>query len=1854
MMNKLLLTSLFALPIFAFGQSVNITVGTSISDTTEVCNGASINVSATTSGITSITGYSWQISNGSNVTNASGSSFTFSPTSTGLYTINATVYGSDTVSETSYADVTAQLSGVTISSLSNLNSQTLCNGSSAGILNAAIIGGGNSLTYNWEKKTGTGVWNSIGLNSVQLNDNVPLTQTTEYRLIVTNSALGCSTVTSNTLTFSVYSALTSPIVTGAQTICFGTAPQVISRSNASGGDGMYTYSWESSSDNNNWSVIPNNSGSSYQPGILNQSKYFRSVVADGCDTVTSNSIFVEVTAQIDAGTITAADNQVCWGTGSSITLSGTSGGDGSYSRTWEISSDGQSFTTISGQTGTSLSSGNLTDDIYYRVVVTSGCGVSDVSNTLLLDVADEFVVQSITYSGDVTLCYNTSPSILSIAPQGGRTPYTYTWQKKSSTSSNWSNISNSNNSNYTELTGLTENTDYRVVVSSADGCGSITSAVQAIAVRDPLEAPTISTGQTICYDTDATITRGNASGADGNYVYEWQSSTDNVTYSNLSNSLSSLNTGDLTQDTYFRVKVSNTLCGTQAFSSSTLISVRDAISPGTISVQDNQICYNSGTTLTYQGTTGGDGNYSIQWERSNDGNNFANISGATTSTLNTGDLTTDKYYRVNVTSGCGVTVQSSIAYVSVALGYSITPLTYSGSTLICYDTNPTTISVTPAGGRSPYTYTWQKKSTASNTWSNISNVNQGFLNENTGLTTQTDYRVLVTSSDGCGTLTSNVQTIDVRDELTAPSVSAAQTICHNTDATISRGAASGADGNYNYQWQSSTDNISYSSLASSAASINTGNLIQSTYYRVKVSNSLCGTEKFSGSSLVTVRNALDAGSLSIADDQICYSSLTTLSANDVSGADGNYTYQWQYLDNSVGNWTNTGSSNSLSLSTGILNNDRSYRVIVNSGCNVTDISSSAFIDVADEFTIGNIQNSGTDTICYNTKPSTLTISGAGGRTPYSYQWQRKLSSGTVWTNVGTNSAVYTEVINQTESVQYRVVQTSSDGCGSLVSGVYEIIVRPDVVAPLVSNDVIICNNTSINLSRGNSSGANDVFTYEWQKSSDNSSFTSLGQSGSTLPTGDLLSTAWYRVQVSNSLCSVSKNSLAVRVKVRDELAAGGLSTSDNQICHNTNTSLTLSNTGGADTNYTYTWQYNEGNAGWSNFGLNSVSVSTPNHVSDVQYRVVVGSGCGVNDTTSELSVDVADSLIIGNIVNLGLDTICFNTLPSTLSITGSGGRSPYSYQWQRRSLSGGSWSNVGSNSSTFSESTNQLANVQYRVLLSSQDGCGTLTSVPYTIIVRPDLTAPSISTNTVICHNTNTTLTRGNASGANGTFVYQWQRSTDGVNFSPLTQSGQSYNTGNLTSTSWYRVLATNNLCSTSILSNPVRVKVRDTLFAGTISVVDDEICFNTTADLSITGTAGADSSYSYDWQYNENGTGWNSFSTASPNAASPQHKEDVQYRAIVNSGCNVTDISNLLNVTVADSLDAGVISVYEDSVCYGSTPMQMSISGNTGGYSPYSYDWERRISLNGSWNSVSTLSASYQELDSTLEDTYYRVAITSDQGCGTVTTPVQQFRVNALPGDDSWSILGPDEVCSGASGINYQLSSDYNTGTLLWSINNASLSSNSLSKLFADFDDLGQFTNDTLEVILTSNRTGCERTIIKPLTLLEQSSPEVAQIVQKAGTNILICSDTTQGVKYHWGYIPKSSGLVQLVPGATGRYYNFNTSLDTSNNVYFVRTSYGTCHTFSYFGVSSNPLVINENGFDIILYPNPTSEFINIESNISPQRVWLSEASGRMIPLESRNNRVRVPDQLPSGFYVLTLEIDGSLVQKKVIIDRR
>ena len=470
-----------------------------------------------TAGITNITGYSWQISNGSNVTSASGSSFTFSPTSTGLYTINATVYGSDTVSETSYADVTTPLSNVTINSIGNVNAQTLCYNSLPGNIASTVTGGGNNLTYTWEKKVGLGNWTAVGSNLQQFADNVPLVENTAYRLIVASNALGCNSLTSNTLSFAVYSELTPPVVSSSQVICYNSSPINLSRTAASGGDGFYNYEWQQSLDNVTWQNISDTSVN-FSPGNLTQDTYYRIVVSDGCSNAPSNSVLIDVYDEIDAGLLSVADNQICYNTGTIVNINGSSGGDGVYSQTWEISSDGTNFQIILGESGSSITTGNIISDKYYRVIVGSGCGLNDTSNVVLLEVADEFVAPPISYLGDSLICYDDTPASMSISPNGGRTPYNYVWEKKSSSSSVWNSIPNANSATFLELDGLAEKTDYRVLVTSSDGCGTLQSNILSINVRDELTAPSISANQTICYNTNTNITRGNASGADGNFA----------------------------------------------------------------------------------------------------------------------------------------------------------------------------------------------------------------------------------------------------------------------------------------------------------------------------------------------------------------------------------------------------------------------------------------------------------------------------------------------------------------------------------------------------------------------------------------------------------------------------------------------------------------------------------------------------------------------------------------------------------------------------------------------------------------------------------------------------------------------------------------------------------------------------------------------------------------------------------------------------------------------------------------------------------------------------------------------------------------------------------------------------------------------------------------------------------------------------------------------------------------------------------------------------------------------------------------------------------------------------------------
>ena len=359
-------------------------------------------------------------------------------------------------------------------------------------------------------------------------------------------------------------------------------------------------------------------------------------------------------------------------------------------------------------------------------------------------------------------------------------------------------------------------------------------------------------------------------------------------------------------------------------------------------------------------------------------------------------------------------------------------------------------------------------------------------------------------------------------------------------------------------------------------------------------------------------------------------------------------------------------------------------------------------------------NGDTISVCFNTT-DTFESESTGFSNP-TYSWS--------FTGANTASSSAASLSNQFTTAGIQSVLLVVSDTSNIDSSLLFVNVRDSIIPATIGSNQTICFNTAASaLSISTiATGANNLFTYEWQSSTNGgSSWTNTGSFGLNYSPGVLTATTSYRVGVSNSLCSVTKFSNAITVSVRPSIVAGSVTTSDSVICFNTAAQLSLTQTSGGDSNYVYTWErFNTQSSSWVNAtgSTNTSSYTSPNLVLDQQYRVRVNSGCLVEDTTEIRFIDVADQFVSGSII--GVDTICFNTTPSTLTaMSFSGGRLPYSFQWQRRTTGTTTWTNIGANDSTLQEASPLTTSQEYQVIVTSSDNCGSVTSDSLLMRVNP-------------------------------------------------------------------------------------------------------------------------------------------------------------------------------------------------------------------------------------------------------------------------------------------------------------------------------------------------------------------------------------------------------------------------------------------------------------------------------------------------------------------------------------------------------
>ena len=234
-------------------------------------------------------------------------------------------------------DVTVTVNNITGGTLAT--SQSICSGGNPTAfveVDPAVTDGG-TLSYAW-KSSADGYVAVLDTNTTY-DPPAGLTTTTSYRRIASSVFISATcTATSNTLTIYVNEPITNNVVSAAQIICDGTAADTLTGTPPNGGDGVYTYLWESSivSGNSGFSAAAGtNSSDSYYPDTLTATTWYRRKVSSCSGNIEGTSASIQIAVN-DApiATSTNSAQTICSGATFQTMVFGTSNNISGTTYTW--------------------------------------------------------------------------------------------------------------------------------------------------------------------------------------------------------------------------------------------------------------------------------------------------------------------------------------------------------------------------------------------------------------------------------------------------------------------------------------------------------------------------------------------------------------------------------------------------------------------------------------------------------------------------------------------------------------------------------------------------------------------------------------------------------------------------------------------------------------------------------------------------------------------------------------------------------------------------------------------------------------------------------------------------------------------------------------------------------------------------------------------------------------------------------------------------------------------------------------------------------------------------------------------------------------------------------------------------------------------------------------------------------------------------------------------------------------------------------------------------------------------------------------------------------------------------------
>ena len=279
------------------------------------------------------------------------------------------------------------------------------------------------------------------------------------------------------------------------------------------GSDVYTYQWQSSSDEINWNdIVPGGNNSTYNvTATAAGTTYYRLIVMDlsnGCNDPVSNTVNIVVEEQ-PAISISFDTDLVCIGGISNLTSS-TTNGTGVFEYQWQLSPNGDdtwSDIALNADGPNYVVPTDVAGTYYYRVLLTdlsNGC-TDPISNVLQITVQPQ---PTVTISVNNPIVCIGGSSLLSSVILNGSGIVNYQWQFSPDGSGSWANVaSGGNGSTYSAPTDVAGTIYYRVIVTDlSSGCTDPVSNVISVIVQ-PQATVTISVdNDLVCVGGSSLIT----------------------------------------------------------------------------------------------------------------------------------------------------------------------------------------------------------------------------------------------------------------------------------------------------------------------------------------------------------------------------------------------------------------------------------------------------------------------------------------------------------------------------------------------------------------------------------------------------------------------------------------------------------------------------------------------------------------------------------------------------------------------------------------------------------------------------------------------------------------------------------------------------------------------------------------------------------------------------------------------------------------------------------------------------------------------------------------------------------------------------------------------------------------------------------------------------------------------------------------------------------------------------------------------------------------------------------------------------------------------------------------------------